>query len=315
MFTDRRPARHTAVDAGMAWWRITAYPDPALVDEVAAVFVQYTGGAAVEDPALVDAVGAARRAPDLVRPRGPAVTGYLAPGLRRRRRLLLAALAGLIPRRRVVTGFCHSSQWDEAWKKYYHAHRVGSRLVVVPAWETYAAPPGETVIRLDPGPAFGNGTHPTTELCLEFLEEVAPKGARVADVGTGSGILAIAAALCGARRVAAVDVDGTALAWAAQNAALNGVAGIVRFYRGAFLAPVRRRTFDLILANLTAVLLTRLAPEAAAALREGGMLVAGGIIAPRALDVREALVRAGLVVKGDRVRDGWVAFLAGRRER
>jgi len=299
----------------MTWWRITAYPDASLADEVAAVFVRHTGAAAVDDPSLVEAVDAAERAPDLIRPKKLAVTGYLPQGSRRRRRRLLDALAALAPRPRVVTGFCHSSQWDEAWKNYYHVHRVGSRLVVVPAWETYEPDEGETVVRLDPGPAFGNGTHPTTEMCLELLADQKLQGAVVADVGTGSGILAIVAALLGARRVAGMDVDGTALSWAAKNAALNGVTETVRFYRGAFLAPVEGRTFDLVLANLTAGLLLDLAAAAYAALCGGGRLIAGGIIAPRAREVREALEKVGLVVEREPCRDGWVAFLACRRYR
>jgi len=301
----------------MAWWRITAYPVPCLVDEVADVFVEHTGGAAVQDPALIDRViscGGEDAAPDLDRPSRPVVQGYLPPGKRSvgRRRRLLAGLARLEPRPRVVTGFCRSEDWDSAWQKYYHVHRVGRRLVVVPAWETYVPAPGETPIRMDPGPAFGTGTHPSTELCLELLEDLNLTGAVVADVGTGSGILAIAAVLLGAARVAAVDVDETALRWAAKNAALNCVTGGVEFYEGGFLTPVGAETFHLVTANLTADLLSLLAPAVGARLKDGGLLIAGGIIGGRAAGVRDVLSREGFLVLQEIFRGEWVAFLAGR---
>jgi ribosomal protein L11 methyltransferase len=263
----------------------------------------------VEDPALIDGLEG-DPAPDLVRPAGCAVRGYLPAGDQRRRRELLAGLSELTPRPRVVTSFCRSSDWDGAWKKYYHVHRVGRRLVVVPAWESYAPASGEVAARLDPGPAFGTGTHPSTELCLELLEDLDPAGGEVADVGTGSGILAIFAALLGAARVAAVDVDEVAVRWAAQNAALNAVG--IEFHAGAFLGPLGDRTFDLVTANLTADLLELGAPFWRAGLRDGGRLIAGGIIAGRAAGTRDMLRRAGLAVLREKVRGEWTALVAGR---
>jgi len=297
---------------GTAWWRITAYPDPSLLDRTADLFVRHTGGAAVEDPALLEG-REDDPAPDLVRPGVPLVRGWLPAGRAKTRRRLLAALSQLSPRPRVVTGFCRSSEWDDAWRKYYQVHRVGRRLVVVPAWESYDPAPGETAVRLDPGPAFGTGTHPSTELCLELLEGLNPAGQSVADVGTGSGILAVFAALLGAVRVAALDVDATALRWAVKNAALNRVDRVIGFYRGSFLDPVGEETFHLVTANLTAGLLGRLAPVVPGHLAPGGLLIAGGIIRDRAAGVREIFGRNGLVIGDERVRGEWVALVAGRR--
>ena len=115
--------------------------------------------------------------------------------------------------------------WAEAWKQQYHLLRVGRRIVIVPAWEAYAPAPGEVVIRLEPGMAFGTGLHPTTRLCLEALEAHLAPGCTVLDVGTGSGVLAIAAAKLGARSVLALDADPVAVSVARENVALNGVAG------------------------------------------------------------------------------------------
>lgn len=297
------------------WWRITAYPDCSLVDRVADVFVRFCGGAAVEDPALVDRVapdGSEEVAPDLRRPARPVVKGFLPAGKRLARRRLLAALAGFEPRPKVVTGFIQATDWESNWKKYYHVHRVGRRLVVVPAWEAYTAAPGEITVRLDPGPAFGTGTHPSTELCLELLEEEDLAGATVADVGTGSGILAVAAALLGASRILAVDSDPVAVRMAAGNADLNEVRGFIEFYVGDLLAPVTGEVFNLVTANLTAGLLVGLAPLVGDVLKEGGRLIASGIIVGRADEVRAAFAREGLLVLREMARGEWVAFLACR---
>ncbi len=218
-------------------------------------------------------------------------------------------------------GVVREEDWAEAWKAYYKPVRCGRRLAVAPTWERYDARPGEVVVRLDPGMAFGTGTHPSTALCLEFLDGSAPgdgrpsapdvAGAAVLDVGTGSGILAIAAALLGAGRVVALDVDPVAVRVAEENARANGVEGRVRVRRGE-VAGEPDAAYDLVLANITAGVLRELAPDLARVLRPGGTLVLSGIVAPERGRVEEAFRARGLTPAGAAEREGWV-LLAFRR--
>lgn len=204
--------------------------------------------------------------------------------------------------------------WADAWKAYYRPLRLGRRLHIVPLWEDPPLRQDDVVIRLNPGMAFGTGTHPTTALCLALLEEamdgaVEPIG-RVIDWGTGSGILAIAAAKLGASDVLAIDVDPVAVTAAADNARANGALapeGPVRVVRADAVPPGEA---DLVLANIMADVIIRGAAAAAGGLRVGGRLIASGIVAARRSDVLAALERCGFAVRRER-RDGeWIALLA-----
>lgn len=204
--------------------------------------------------------------------------------------------------------------WADAWKAHYRPLRLGRRLHIVPLWENPPLRPDDVVIRLNPGMAFGTGTHPTTALCLTLLEEVTDGAAgpigRVIDWGTGSGILAIAAAKLGATDVLAVDVDPVAVDAAADNMRANGVLVPDGPVRVALASAVPPGEADLILANIMADVIIGGAAAVAAGLRTGGRLIASGIIAARRSDVIAALRRHGLAVREER-RDGeWVALLA-----
>ncbi len=203
------------------------------------------------------------------------------------------------------------TDWDEAWKKHLTVLHIGRRLVVRPSWLSYNPGEGEVVLELDPGMAFGTGTHPTTQMCLQALEERVQSGARVLDLGTGSGILAIAAAKLGAGRVLALDNDPQAVAVARENVRRNGVADQVRVARGSLAQAIGR--FDLIVVNILAQVIVemtdrglarRLAPE--------GVLIAAGLLAGQEEEVRAAFERAGLALIGRRVIEDWVALEAAR---
>lgn len=199
------------------------------------------------------------------------------------------------------------AEWAEAWKRFYHTLKVG-RLVVRPSWEEYQLQPGELAIDLDPGMAFGTGTHPTTALCLGALQEVLAQNDLVVDAGTGSGILAIAAAKLGAERVIACDLDPVACRVSRENVALNGVADRVEVREGD-ARPVLRSVAgqaNVVVANIVAEVIAAFAPDLAAALRPDGVLLAAGIIDHKRPLVEQALAEAGLRVVDRREQERWV---------
>lgn len=199
--------------------------------------------------------------------------------------------------------------WAHAWKEHFHPLPVGERIVVRPTWRTYDAKPGEIVIDLDPGMAFGTGSHPTTSLCVKALERLVREGDLVYDVGTGSGILAIAAALLGAGRVVACDIDPVAVRVARENVAQNGVARRVEVVEGDWSALPAEKA-DVVVANILAEVIIDMAPEVSRLLRPGGNFVASGIILHRAGDVERALAGAGLEVLRKDEQGEWAALVA-----
>ncbi len=212
--------------------------------------------------------------------------------------------SGLIRLREV-----REEDWANAWKKYYHPIRVGERLVVKPSWQEYPAAAGDVVVELDPGMAFGTGTHHTTAMCLALLEEAMKPGDTVFDVGTGSGILAVAAAKLGAGEVRAVDNDPQAVRIAGENVAANGTGDTVTVAEGDLLTGLSGQA-DLIIANIIADVIIRMAPSVPQRLREGGLFLAGGVIADRLGDVTDAILTAGLGVEKVLEEGGWATILA-----
>lgn len=200
--------------------------------------------------------------------------------------------------------------WAEAWKAYFHPEVIG-RIVIRPSWEAYEPEPHQIVIDLDPGMAFGTGTHPSTRLCMELLQEVLSPGASVLDVGTGSGILAVAAAKLGASKVKAVDIDAVAVRVAIENRDLNGT-GMIEIAQGDLLSTTGGETFDLVLANIIASVIIEMLPDVPDVLKPGGQLIAAGIIDTRASEVAEAASNAGLRIIEQRTSGEWVAYLIGR---
>jgi ribosomal protein L11 methyltransferase len=210
----------------------------------------------------------------------------------------------------VSTRLVEEADWAVAWKQHFPVLRLGRRLVIRPTWRRHRAAEGDVVLALDPGMAFGTGLHPTTRLCLAALEGLADGGAvegrNVLDVGCGSGILAIAAIRFGASSALGVDTDPIAIEATSANARRNRIARLVRAREGT--VPTGEGPFDVVLANLIASLLVRLAPELRAELAPGGTLLASGIFADREAEVRAAFARARLRVT-DRFSEGdWVAL-------
>ncbi len=223
----------------------------------------------------------------------------LAPSQRRAIRRRLAALPLGTPLARLRYAEVREADWAEEWKRFHHPLRVG-RLLVQPSWdETADVRPGDLVITLDPGRAFGTGQHGTTRLCLAALDRLIRPGEAVLDVGTGSGILALAAARLGAARVDALDTDPVAVAAARENAARNGLGDRINGLEGSLgaawpWATPARGAYDCVVMNISLEAVTGLLPGAVAALRSGGVLVAGGFLAEAVAEVEAAARAAGL---------------------
>ncbi len=210
--------------------------------------------------------------------------------------------------------FVEEADWAEAWKAHYHPLRVGRRLLIRPLWTEAEIQPDDVVVALDPGMAFGTGTHPTTQLCMEMLEDVIQPGARVLDLGSGSGILAIAAAKLGASHVLALDNDPVAVEAAQTNVEQNGVADTITVQEGSLETVVTSaRRFDLILVNILERIIIQMCDQHLGdVVRPGGIGVFSGIIEDQAADVEAALRKTGLEPVARRQQGDWVAIEARR---
>jgi ribosomal protein L11 methyltransferase len=289
------------------WIELSVTCDPEAVEAVTELFSRYVeGGVAIEEPYTLHDDGQAHQpllgAPVTVR----AYVADDAAGEERRLRVqeglwylgrIDVGKVGGLETKRVA-----EDDWANAWKEFYHVTHLGARTVIKPSWREYEAQPGEMVIELDPGMAFGTGLHPTTRQCLEAVGQIDLAGRDVLDVGTGSGILAVGALKRGAARVVAVDTDPLAVRAAAENTRRNAVS--IEVVEGS--AVDVPGAFDVVLANLVADVLVRIAPDLRARLRPGGTLVCAGIVREKEDAVSSALAGAGFAPRGRDQREDWV---------
>ncbi len=207
--------------------------------------------------------------------------------------------------------------WANNWKAYFKPMAVGEKLLVCPSWEPVPDGNARAVLRIDPGMAFGTGTHHTTRMCLELLEANIMPGKLVADLGCGSGILSIAASLMGAAETYAIDIDPVATKVAAENAALNGIDMNKYFIRNgdiledeAFRRDVSKRKYDVVMANIVANVIIAFAPVIPSLMKDDGVFIASGIIDDRLDEVLSALSVNGMEILEIRSGEDWRAILA-----
>ena len=204
------------------------------------------------------------------------------------------------------------AEWQDSWKEHFHILRVGVRTVIVPTWRTYEPQKDDVVITLDPGMAFGTGHHPTTRMCLELVEQHVQPNDRVLDLGCGSVILSIAAAKLGASDVFGLEIDPIAASVAVQNVKENGVQGVVRTQEATLPHPrVAENGYDLLVANVSAKVITELADDIVRAVRSGGTLLFSGILDKQKTEVIERMVALGVQFEEGLTDADWVA-LVGR---
>jgi ribosomal protein L11 methyltransferase len=308
------------------WVELSVAADIEAVEAVSEILTRFAPGGTSVEPGfgLTDeGLGA------VVDPTKPAIVRAYLPG--RDRAVVEAAISdaatalghlqafGLRPIGELQTRLVREEDWAEAWKSHFPVLRIGRRIVIRPTWRRHHKLPGDVVLSLDPGMAFGTGLHPTTRLCLAALETLADEGllahggarngaARVIDVGCGSGILAIAAGKLGAGELLGVDTDPIAVESTTANARLNGQSRRLRVRQGS--APSGEGPFDIVLANLIASLLVLLARPLRDELAPDGRILASGIFRDREGDVRAAFEAANLTVARRWAEEDWVALEA-----
>ena len=207
----------------------------------------------------------------------------------------------------IETSECRKEEWENNWKQYFHAMPVGKKLLIRPLWEE-ADPQGRAVLSFDPGLAFGSGTHETTRLCLEALENYVTEETTVLDVGCGSGILSIASLLLGAKKAVGVDIDALAVKTARENGEVNGFFEPKYTVLEGNLTDKVSGKFDVVVANIVADVIIMFCKDVGAYMKEGGVFITSGIIDTKEQQVVDAFNKYGFKIKARHSEKGWVCF-------
>jgi ribosomal protein L11 methyltransferase len=301
----------------MHWLELTIQTHPEAVESVSELLNRYTiGGVAIEEPFELIDEGQEYR---VLTGQPVKVHAYLPiDGKEEAARQQVANglwhLSSLGPQfvGDLQTRVVHEEDWANAWKDYYHVTHIGQRLVIRPSWREYIPVNNEVVLELDPGMAFGTGLHPTTRMCLEQIEQRTRSGGRVLDVGTGSGILALASAKLGAASVYCIDNSSVAVESAIANAETNHLSARINVVLGVLDESESNRLsgmYDLVLANIIARVIGSIASYLAQVLAPDGILITSGIIEDRRHEAEQPLLAAGLKLIDQVMIDDWVTLI------
>lgn len=299
---------------GSLWVELSVETPPEFVEPLTQVFTEHgEGGVAIELPAGHNP-DEGESAPD---PDRVTVRTYVPHDRRLEQRysridtaVRLVAHVGDISELRVRV--VEEQEWADAWKEHFHVLRIGERAVIVPTWRDYEPLGDDVVISIDPGMAFGTGHHPTTRMCMELLEQYIEPGCRVLDLGCGSGILSILAAKLGASEVLGLEIDSTAAAVAASNVEMNGVQDTVKIQEATLPYPhAPLGNYDLLVANVSAKVITDLAEHIVDVVRSGGRSIFSGILDRQRAGVVERMGELGVTFDNGSTDEDWEA-LVGR---
>ncbi len=202
----------------------------------------------------------------------------------------------------------NDNDWNENWKKYFHTTEIGNKLAIVPSWETYENKENRILLHIDPGAAFGTGTHATTSLCLKLLENYVETETEMLDIGCGSGILAIASVLLGAKKAVGVDIDKQSVKTAKENAEINKIGDKIEFIHGDLADKVSGK-YKVVCANIVADIIIRLFENVSDFMEETSVLIISGIIDLRKDDVLNKAKEFGFTVIEEQYKDNWCAFV------
>lgn len=303
----------------MRWAEIKAIVCEESVDLIANIMIEEgCGGVAITGPS-VRASGPPELVKDVPVEKHTTITGYLPVDDRLEGKLYnIRYRVRSLPETGVDIGPgdinvkpIDDADWAGAWKSFFKPIEVG-RVFIKPSWEDVKTRPEQVIVEIDPGMAFGTGNHPTTQLCLKALQEYIEGGERVLDIGSGSGILAIAAAKLGAAEVVAVENDPVAVKSAEENIRRNNISSIVKMIE-ADSPTAASGQFDIIVANITANVIISMTSGLAESARPGGLLIVSGLIEEREAEVTSALTRAGFEKSKMGLEDEWVALIMQRR--
>ncbi len=305
----------------MRWLELTVQAHPEAIESVSELLSQHTtGGVAIEEPIELYDEGQEYR---VVTGKPVLVHAYVPiDGKEEEARQKIAeglwhfSSLGSHFVGELTTRTVNEEDWANAWKDYFHVTHIGRRLVIRPSWREYTPKADEVVLTLDPGMAFGTGLHPTTRMCLEQVEQRVHAGMKVLDVGTGSGILAIAAAKLGAEGVYAIDNSSVAVESTLANAEMNNLQDRIQVVLGVLDDAEATRMagqYDFVIANIIAHVIGSIAPQLAQVVAPTGVLVVSGIIEARRHDAEDPLLAAGLELVEQVMIDDWMALVLRRR--
>ena len=308
----------------MNWTEVTILTTPEAEELITAVLYETgVGGVNIEDPSLIDEANRNTKDWDVMDDDIIAkyseekclIKAYYSPEVNMEE-VMLKIHEGIenartfvdVGKAEVSSCIVNEQDWENSWKQYYKPVYIGKNVVIKPVWEEIEEKDGQVVIELDPGMAFGTGTHETTRMCLELLEANVKPGDKVLDIGTGSGILSIGAIKMGADSCFAVDIDPMAVKIVGENAEINGVADKITAVAGNLAHEVTGK-YDIVVANIIADAIITLSPEVRQFMKEGALYITSGIIVFRLEDVKEKLTECGFEIADVITQGDWAAVI------